>query len=306
MSSGRLTRGSFTIMTLNTFVFGRQVDDGPDKLAKAITACDPDVVGLQELHTAPKATEKLSEMLKGQGYKYHVQGDPEIAGARDVGVLSKYPIVGGPETADAGLGVSVQIDEESGQKVVVWVAHLAYRPYGPYIAHKGRTIGKPDEQILDEIFQGEAARARQAQDLVGKLGASLGSKETAPVIVVGDFNAPSHQDWVDETRKQHFDLVVEWPATKILANAGMTDSFRERHPDPVSRPGNTWSPVNPHDPQDRIDFIFYAAGNGFTLTDSYGWHSGSPKPVTDKDFRKNDWPTDHRTVVSTFQFDSRE
>jgi hypothetical protein len=37
--------------------------------------------------------------------------------------------------------------------------------------------------------------------------------------------------------------VVAWPVTVAVANAGLTDSFRAIHSNPVSTPGITWSPL---------------------------------------------------------------
>ncbi len=35
------------------------------------------------------------------------------------------------------------------------------------------------------------------------------------------------------------------------------DIFRTLHPDPVTHPGNTWSPLFRTTPQDRIDRLYY-------------------------------------------------
>ena len=42
-----------------------------------------------------------------------------------------------------------------------------------------------------------------------------------------------------------------------VANAGMTDSFRQIFPNPQSQPGITWSPIysSPDEPQDRIESL---------------------------------------------------
>lgn len=71
-----------------------------------------------------------------------------------------------------------------------------------------------------------------------------------PLLLVGDFNTPSHQDWIEETklnfkiflnqkislRQSHYGRVIEWPTTKILTEAGFTDTFRALN-DPIEEPG---------------------------------------------------------------------
>lgn len=52
--------------------------------------------------------------------------------------------------------------------------------------------------------------------------------------------------------------VVCWPATEMLQEAGFVDAYRKVHPDPVKRPGFTWTVLtkedDPADHHDRIDF----------------------------------------------------
>ena len=59
-------------------------------------------------------------------------------------------------------------------------------------------------------------------------------------------------------------------------------------------PGITWTPLTnqePHGVFDRIDFVYFSAGDGVTVTNS-----------TELDGRNsiNPWPSDHRAVLSTF------
>lgn len=73
-----------------------------------------------------------------------------------------------------------------------------------------------------------------------------------PLVVAGDFNSPSHLDWVEETksvagkssrmpvefRQIHGGWVFDWPATKLLMDyANVTDSFRAIHPNVTQTPG---------------------------------------------------------------------
>jgi hypothetical protein len=65
-----------------------------------------------------------------------------------------------------------------------------------------------------------------------------------PLIVLGDFNCPSHLDWTEATKAEHGGWVYRWPATFLLeTKTKLVDTFREVHPDPVKVPGNSWSTV---------------------------------------------------------------
>ena len=59
------------------------------------------------------------------------------------------------------------------------------------------------------------------------------------MFLVGDFNSPSHLDWTEATMKVRpaIKFPVEWPASKLLADSGFTDSYRAAHPDPVKESG---------------------------------------------------------------------
>ena len=62
-----------------------------------------------------------------------------------------------------------------------------------------------------------------------------------PVLFTGDLNEPSHLDWTAQTADQHGGIgPVAWPVSEALLSAGLRDSYREAHPDPVTDPGNTW------------------------------------------------------------------
>ncbi len=72
------------------------------------------------------------------------------------------------------------------------------------------------------------------------------AKTGVPSFVMGDFNVPSHLDWTPAVvAGGRVKLAVDWPVTRIMADAGFTDSFRAVHPDPVAVPGLTWTAGTP-------------------------------------------------------------
>ncbi|MFF7036712.1 MULTISPECIES: endonuclease/exonuclease/phosphatase family protein [Streptomyces] len=277
------------VMTLNLWHGGAKVDDGLAKQLDVIKKHRPDVVGLQE--TSGHSAKELAEEL---GWD-HWQSDA------DLGIISRFPFSSEVETSQAAAGVRIRIDEATGQEVELWTAHLGYDPYGPYDACF-------DEMPVEEIFLREAQSGRtpQAEAIAKDLAPKIAAADETPVLLVGDFNTPSHLDWTEATKDSHCGYgQVDWPVTKIFEDAGLKDSFREANPDPATVPGTTWSPVYPkHDgstgvdePQDRIDFIDYA-GAKLTVKESVSFVEGDPKPVPDQ--AGNAWPTDHAAVLTTF------
>jgi HAD superfamily hydrolase (TIGR01509 family) len=263
-----------TVMSWNLWLGGSQVEDHRAKQLKAIVDSGADVVGLQE--TAGTAAQELAEAL---GWHHHRAGE-------NLGVLSRHPITarfGDPDVGFYG-AAGVRIAVAPGREVDVWTAHLHYTPYGPYEA---AFDGLP----ADGLIAHEEVRLAQMRDALHRIAEV--SSEGVPVVLVGDFNCPSHLDRPD----------VAWPVTKAAEEAGLRDSFREAHPDPAAVPGHTWSPVHPvhedgsgrPEPQDRIDYVLH---RGLTVRDARTLVTGSPRPWPD--VADNDWPSDHAAVVTAF------
>ena len=153
-------------------------------------------------------------------------------------------------------------------------------------------------------------------------------KKGMTVILGGDFNEPSHLDWQENTRNlwDHNGAVINWDCSRMLTNAGFKDSYREKHPDPVSCPGFTfpagnqkaqdakleilaWAPEA--DERDRIDFIYYISPDkSVSLTESslVGPKEtvirGEIKPNTSKDSIITPecvWPSDHKGNFVVFK-----
>lgn len=272
------------VMSWNLWLGGSRVDDHRDKQLRVLLDADVDVVGLQETWT-----HSAGELAEALGWDHHQAGD-------NLGVISRYPIVSRHGVPAApfygGLGATVRLDE--GRDVTLWSAHLGCTPYGPYGALH-------DRQPAEVLVAHEAASGRlgQIRGILHDMAADLAARDTTPVVLVGDFNVPSHLDWTAEAAPLHGGYgAVPWPVTLATEAAGLRDSYREAHPDPVRDPGATWSPVNPvPEPQDRIDYVLYA-GRGLRVLDSTTLVTG--KPLPEPHVAGNDWPSDHAAVVTTF------
>ncbi|MEV0176248.1 HAD-IA family hydrolase [Streptomyces sp. NPDC050803] len=245
------------VMTWNLWYGGTKVRDHRAKQLKIIAETGADVVGLQE--TYGTAAEELAEAL---GWHHHRAGE-------NLGIVSRFPItarLGDPDVGFYGAaGARIAVGD---REIDIWTAHLDYRSYGPYV-----TDGDPTVH--------EGVRLAQMRDTLRRIGDSV------PVVLVGDFNCPSHLDWPD----------VEWPVTRAAEEAGFKDSYREANPDPVQDPGHTWSPVHAEaeEPQDRIDFVLH---RGLRVLGSRTHVSGRPRLLPDVE--DNDWPSDHAAVITTF------
>ncbi|WP_202918346.1 HAD-IA family hydrolase [Streptomyces cavernae] len=273
-------RYELRVMTWNLWLGGARVDDHRAKQVKVVLEAEADVVGLQE--TGGTAARELAEAL---GWHHHRAGE-------NLGIISRHPITAGLGDPDVGFygaaGARIRLEQEPGGavEVDVWTAHLDYTPYGPYEA---AFDGLPAAELIAH----EAARLGQMREALRSIAEAAGADR--PVVLVGDFNTPSHLDWPD----------VAWPVTKAAEEAGLRDSYREAHPDRTREPGHTWSPVHTEhedgsgrpEPQDRIDYVLHN-GRGLTVLGSRTLVSGSPQAWPD--VAGNAWPSDHAAVITTF------
>ncbi|MBL7255662.1 endonuclease/exonuclease/phosphatase family protein [Paractinoplanes lichenicola] len=287
---------TLNVMSWNLWHGGTRVTDYRAKQLRFLVEQDVDVVGIQENDGAAAA---LGAAL---GWNYYDAG-------ADVGILSRYPIVRRGAQSSGGVkanDVVISLDDQFGDDVALWNAHLGYTPYGPY----GACFGKLSTARLLQR-EADSGRTGQITTILQRMQAQLGQSATTPILLTGDFNAASHLDWTPATRRCGYQQTVPWPTSTLPAQAGLTDTFRVAHPDPVAVPGNTWSPITrtfaggygydqfagQPEPQDRIDFV-YARG-GWPVLGSRTLVVGAPQPIPNH--AANAWTSDHAAVLTTFQ-----
>jgi hypothetical protein len=243
-----------------------------DQVVAAIRASGADVVGLQE---PTMNTQTIAEKL---GWNF----------SERTSVISHYPIVDPP----GANGLYVFVEPEPGKVVAMANTHLPADPYGPYEARDGAT--------RDEVLQLENdLRVPAIQTEIRELPRL--AARGIPVFLTGDFNTPSHLDWTPAVDAVRADVPypVVWPVGKAFADAGFKDSFREVYPNPVARPGFTWTPGSPEgekvEVHDRIDWVL-SVGPATAMASSVVGEPGNPNV----DIPVGPWPSDHRGVVSTF------
>ncbi|MFT4538131.1 MAG: endonuclease/exonuclease/phosphatase family metal-dependent hydrolase [Planctomycetota bacterium] len=282
------------LMAFNVWVGGSNINAGRQKIVAAIRAAGADIVAIQE-------SNATSVWVAGQlgWYSYMPSQNGSVA------LLSRFPITQTfpPTSNSAGAGVRIRLGQAPAQDVIVWSCHLTAYPYGPYQAcFDGASVAQV-------ITTQNNTQLPEVQDILQSMGPSLASADDVPVFLMGDFNTPSHLDWVASTSAQHCGYVVPYPVTQAVAAAGMHDAFRSMYPDPALTPGATWSPIFPWnddeqatEPQDRIDQIYFA-GSGVELMDTEVFVTGIP--VASPNHASNSWPSDHASVVADFRLRPR-
>lgn len=285
-------RTTLKVMTFNVFYGGDDYDlekgdwcattNGCpatlDKIVEAIGSAGADVVGLEE------GEDNTREIAKRLGW----YASPRTQ------IVSRYPLLDPPDSK----GAYVLVQVEPGKVVAVSSIHLPSDPYGPYAIRDGASEAKV--MTLEATTRVPALTERLRQ-LDGVLDMGM------PVFLVGDFNSPSHLDWTDAVaaKRDEVPFTVAWPVGDLAEKAGFRDSYREAYPDPVAKPGFTWTPGGPEavkkEVHDRIDWVL-VAGPAETVTSEILGESG----FVDTDVAADPFPSDHRGVVSTFSVEPAE
>jgi len=209
-----------------------------------------------------------------------------------------------------GIGATITLSPLHQRRINFVAMHLNYRAYGPYAANNKAVRTEAHLRRSEHNLAG-LGRQQNMEELLRhtQFQAFLNETDAVPTMIAGDFNTPSHLDWVEENRHLHGGWVFEWPCTKMLEGAGFTDSFRHIHPNVTAVPGLTWSPVAKNtgpewdwlleEPQDRVDFIFYKGGMNAVESEMY---SGGVELQPVPNHVHNDYPSDHSALYTLFEF----
>lgn len=288
IASGKPLLTELKVLSMNLWYGGTKVDDYNRKQISAISKSGADIVGLQE-STYGHATQ-IADALGWHSF----QGS-------DSSIISRYPLSKKYGTVTkTSVAVRVALDGDDNQ-VIIHNCHPHAYPYGPY----DPCFDDKDAKAMMDTEK-RASRIDQIKEIINAMKGALDNASKVPVLLTGDFNAPSHLDWTDKTKSSHCGIgKFDWPTSKVPIDAGLTDAYRELHPDPAADPANTWSPIylknddydGRDEPMDRLDFVYYK-GN-LTPKKSEVYMVGDPKPQPNHS--KNEWPTDHKAVLVTFK-----
>ena len=328
---------SLRVLAFNVWQEGTKVEGGFEKIIDILLAADADVIALSEIRNYQGVDwlERAKQALRTRGETYH--GD-FVAG--DVGVLSRWPIARAetiffdPAKARGSL-VGYWLQNPAGGELFVASAHLDYKNYAIYLprGYDGNTFkiidpdgdGEPNPVTdLERLHAMDEASGRD--DILEAFVAFTNEQVDAetPIILAGDFNECSHLDWTAATRDlySHNGVAIEWRNSRMLAEHGFRDTWRERHPDPVTHPGATWpseawktpstSWTPKVDERDRIDFI-YLRDPTKTWSVRNAAIAGSPRYYVFDTLRENrsacpfalrdlPWPSDHKGVLVDFEY----
>lgn len=281
------------VMTFNLWVGGEYGGEPLQRSIDAIKLARADIVGLQETHS-PEVdgvqVDNGSQIAKAMGWHYLAQGGR-------TGILSRFAI--GASTAKKW-GAKIQYADD--RELVFFNAHFPASPYQPYqllkIPYGDAPFIDTEEQAIEWATR---ARGEQVASLLAELKVELSCG--SPLVLSGDFNEPSHQDWTGRSVAAKMSpLKVAFPTTRCIAESGMLDAWRAVYPNEVTHPGLTWTPTttpsDPTDRHDRIDFLFVSRG-GVTVTTAE-----RVGEVGASDLSMEAWPSDHRAVVATIEIDN--
>ncbi len=248
----------------------------------AMKALDADILCVQEQKAL--AIDYAAKL----GYRALVLGD-------STAILTRFEIV---EPSAKGWGAKLRTP--AGLELWVFNVHFPAAPYQPYQLesipyHDARFITTPAEARTEaRLARGEPAH-RCLKDMEGAL-----ADKGALVVLCGDFNEPSCLDWTAAaTSAWKRTGPIDWPTTRLFHDAGFVDAFREVHPDPVAKPGWTWTPrPDARDVMDRIDLVLVrfpaSASGGAAWRTAAAAVVGERGPMTDTVVEP--WPSDHRAV----------
>jgi len=301
--AARAQETELTIMSYNVWGGGANEQKPVDETVAVIKAAGADIIGIQETRlegdpctaeSCPPAGESVAAKIAAAlGYHHYDQTKANDALWANA-VISRYPI--GKATPN-DLGVEIDV---GGRKIHLFNIHLDDAPYQPYQLLNIEYGPYPYLKTADEAVTAAAETRGPALKLLFEDMAAAGVADAA--FVTGDFNEPSHRDWTEAAAKAGLHpLAVPYPTVKALEEKGFVDTFRAVFPDPVAKPGFTWTPTGDpkatDDHHDRIDFLLARGANLEVLSAGI---VGEKAP--EADVVVTPWPSDHRAVMAKVRF----
>lgn len=316
------------VLQFNIWQEGTIVEGGYNAIVSQIIETGADLITLSEVrnYNNTRFCDRIVESLKDSGYTFYAEY------SFDSGLLSRFPIKEYntiyPLKNDEGSAYRALIDME-GEEVALYTCHLDYRhcTYYDIYGYSGTTWDKLEEPLLDVaaiLTDNLISKRDDAMQAIIK-AANKDRDAGRFVFIGGDYNEPSHLDWIEETKElyNHQGLVIPWSVTSLLDDASYIDAYRAVYPDPVTHPGFTFPAANPYvdikkllwaadsDERERIDYIHYAPNKRLKLKDIVIW--GPKESIkageviteeTQDTFKigKGIWPTDHKAILATFTY----
>ena len=260
------------VMAWNIWHGGREsgITEGVARVVDVIKKSKADIICMVETYgSGPIIADSL-------GYYFYLRSS-------NLSIMSRFPI---GETIDMFRsfnygGAEIFLTEK--QKINVHPLWIHYLPDMNNL--KDTTI--PVDSLLHWEWE---TRGSEMKEILLQMEEEISNAEEVPVIMAGDYNSASHLDWGENTSELHAGRIIEWPVSNQMISAGMIDAYRYVHPDPISYPGVSWSPIFRDAWQDRIDYVYYKGAQleaiHANVIDTY----------------KDIFPSDHAAVVVEFKW----
>jgi len=293
------------VMVWNVLHGANDVEQGPEKALQAIRDAEADIVLLQESYDIDGDRPRLGEWLAGElGWSQHQAESKHLCVLTRLDVEATF-------FHHAWHGVGAKLRDDEGRELLAWSIWIDWRSY---ITHDLRdNPGMSDEELLAAESE-RSNRAPQAAAILEHLRQSGQLEADIPLLVGGDWNCPSHLDWTADTAMSwRYRRDLPLPVSTMLQEAGFTDTFRAVHPNPVQRPGITWSPMfrgnspsfrgETKKPEglERIDRLYLrnpgAPAGGWSLRAADGRTLPEIWEAETVPLEKRAWPSDHGAVV---------
>ncbi len=286
------------VLVWNAWRGGNEVDQGPEKVLAVVRAVDPDLVLMQESYDIADERPTLGRWIAAElGWNAHQGTSPHLCVISRHGFEAEY-------FHDAWHGVGARITDPAGREFLAWSIWLDYRGYLPYALRDDPSL--TDAELL-KCESERSGRLDEVRALLAAVGAEAARAPELPVLVGGDFNTPSHLDWtLDTARVYRHRRSLDLPVSLEMSDAGFTDAFRAVHPNPVQRPGITWTPLFRGSGQDaeacfdRIDRLYVRPGS---RTDAPALHPVGAQTLPEVweydglPVRERRFPSDHAALV---------
>ena len=292
------------VLVWNVLHGANDVDQGPEKALRVIRDAAPDLVLMQESYDVDGERPTLGRWIAGElGWQHHQAESPHLC------VLSRGQIQA-RFFHHPWHGVGARIRDGRGREFIAYSIWIDYRAFLGYELRDNPSIS--DEELL-RAESVRSSRLPQTEALLEHLDAAGHLAADVPVLVGGDWNTPSHLDWTaDAARVFARRRELPLPVSAAVHAAGFVDVFRAVHPNPVQRPGITWSPMfrartdGKAQAFDRIDRLYLknppATRDGWRLepVDAHVL----PKTWEDEatPVRERAFPSDHGAVALTLSW----
>ena len=264
-------------------------EDGRPHAIGIIKELNPDIVLMVETYGSGKM---IADSLN---YNFHLIA-PENTAPDDerinLSIMSRFPLGKRFDFYNHFNIGGIEVFLNDSTKIHAFSTWLNYQPW----EDNPLSLDKIPEELIE--WEKSGTRMAEVDTILKGLQPFLEKTDKIPLILGGDFNIWSHLDWQEETKDLHQGLTVDWWTTSMYENAGLTDSYREVHPDAMKHPGITWDQPDKKD-EHRIDYIFYK-GEKIQAVQSVikKENANDTFLINGKSFM---YPSDHGFVLSTFQ-----